>query len=43
MEEIKAELSPIQAADVQAALKCCKSTGHGFKEEYDKFTQEYGS
>jgi len=28
---------------VEEALKCCKSTGHGFKKEYEEFTKEYGS
>ncbi len=42
-EEIKADLTPIEAEDIQAAIKCCKSTGHGFKKEYEKFTLEYGS
>ena len=43
VQEIKAELSPIQAEDIQAALASCKSTGHGFKKEYEKFTAEFGS
>ena len=41
--EVQAELTPIEAADIQASLQCCKSTGHGFKKEYETFTEEYGS
>ena len=41
--DVKAELGPIEVEDVEEALKCCKSTGHGFKKEYEEFTKEYGS
>ena len=42
-KDIEAKISPIELDDIDASLKCCKSTGHVYSKEYDEFTAEYGS